>query len=224
MQLRLIILLLSLFVVTDCRRSETRQKVTNTDALGIEHPSPAPATSPAAPSPEQKTTAAASPQVKPKLDACAMLTSQEIESIQGEALKETKLSERSADGLNVSQCFFTLPTFTNSISLAVTQRADEPGARDPRQFWRDTFHRDKELRKDRDQERNRGEEEGEESRPPQKITGIGDEAFWMASRAAGILYVLKASSYIRISIGGRGDQQSKIRKSKALARKVIDRL
>jgi hypothetical protein len=210
MQLRLIVLLLFLFVITGCGRSETSQK--------------APATSPATPSPQQRTTVAASTQVKPKLDACATLTSQEIESIQGEALKETKLSERSADGLNVSQCFFTLPTFANSISLAVTQRADGPGARDPRQFWRDTFHRDKEPRKDRDRERDRGEEEGEESRPPQKISGIGDEAFWMASPAAGILYVLKGSSYVRISIGGRGDQQTKIRKSKALARKVIDRL
>ena len=153
-----------------------------------------------------------------------MLTSQEIETIQREALKETKLSETSADGFYVSQCFFTLPTFTNSISLAVTQRADGSAARDPRHFWRDTFHREKEARKDRGPDKDRREEEGEESRPPQKITGIGDEAFWVASPAAGILYVLKGSSYVRISIGGREDQQTKIRKSKALVRKVIDRL
>ena len=214
MQLRLIALVLSLFVVTGCRGSETSQKATNADALGAGYPSPSTVTTPVTLSPQQRTGAAAALQVKPKLDACAMLTSQEIESIQGEALKETKLSERSADGLNVSQCFFTLPTFTNSISLAVTQSAAGPGARDPRQFWRDTFHR----------ETDREEEEGEESRPPQKIPGIGDEAFWMVSPAAGILYVLKGSRYIRISIGGHEDQQTKIRKSKALARKVINRL
>jgi len=113
--------------------------------------------------------------------------------------------------------FFTLPTFTNSISLVVTKRGDGAGARDPRQFWRDTFHRDKEPEKDR------GEEEGE-SRPPQKVSGIGDEAFWMTSPAAGILYVLKGSSFVRISIGGREDQQTKIKKSKALAQKVLERL
>jgi hypothetical protein len=205
MQLRLIVLLLSIFVVTGCGRAETSQ---------TERASATPPTSAATPSPQQTTTVAASPQAKPKLDACAMLTSEEIKSIQGEGLKETKLSQGSADGLNVSQCFFTLPTFTNSISLAVTQRADGPGARDPRQFWKETFH---------EGEKDRKEEEGE-SRPPQKISGIGDEAFWMKSRAAGILYVLKGSSYIRISIGGRGDQQAEIRKSKALAQKVIDRL
>jgi hypothetical protein len=222
MQLRLIVLLLSLLVVTGCTRSETSQKATNTDALRTEHPSPTPATSSTSPPIQQSTIATDSTKVKAKLDACAMLTSQDIESVQGEALRETKLSGGSADGFNVSQCFFTLPTFTKSISLAITQRAEGPGARDPQQFWKDNFHQDKERKKDRDREKDR-EEESEE-RPPQKISGIGDEAFWMASRAAGILYVLKGSSYIRISIGGGGDQQTKIKKSKALAQKVIDRL
>jgi hypothetical protein len=222
--LRLIVLLLSLFVVNGCARSGTSQTETNTNALRSEQPSPTPATSAAAASPQQASTAASSPQLKPKLDACAMLTSEEIQSIQGEALKEAKLSESSGNGLRVSQCFFSLPTFTNSISLAITQKADGPGARDPKQFWKDTFHSGKQRNNDGDRERDREKEEGEESRPPQKISGIGDEAFWMASRAAGILYVLKDSSYIRISIGGGGDRQTKIGKSKALARKVIDRL
>jgi len=221
MELRLIVLLSFFVVVIGCTRSETSRTVTNTDALRSAQPSPTPR---AASSPEQRTMAATSPQVKPKLDACAMLTSQDIESVQGEGLKETKLSESSAEGFNVSQCFFTLPTFTDSISLAITQRAEGTGARDPRQFWKQNFHQDKERASDGDRERGREKEEGEESRPPLKISGIGDEAFWMASRAAGILYVLKGSSYIRISIGGRGDQQTRITKSKALARKVIDRL
>src|SRR5690242_9380454 len=213
MQLRLIVLLLSLFVVNGCARSGTSQTATNTNVLQSEHPSPAPAASAAAPSTQQ---------LKPKLDACAMLTSQEIQSIQGEGLKETKLSENSANGLYVSQCFFTLPTFTNSISLAITQRAAGPGARDPRQFWKDTFHSGKEPKNDGDREKDREKEAGESR--PQQISGIGDEAFWMASRAAGVLYVLKGSSYLRLSIGGHGDQQTDIRKSKALAQKVIDRL
>jgi len=222
MQLRLVVLLISLFVVNGCARSETSQTATSTNALQSEHPSAAPAASAVAPSPQQATTAASSPQLKPKLDACAMLTSQEIQSIQGEGFKETKLSESSANGFHVSQCFYALPTFTNSISLAITQRAAGPGARDPREFWKDTFHSGKEPKNDGD--RDREKEEGEKSKPPQQISGIGDEAFWMASRAAGILYVLKGSSYLRISIGGRGDQQMELSKSKALAQKVIDRL
>jgi hypothetical protein len=224
MQLRSIVLLLSLFVVNGCARSGTSQTATNTNVLQSEHPSPAPAASAAAPSPQQGTTAASSAQLKPRLDACAMLTSQEIQSIQGEGLKESKLSESSANGLHVSQCFFALPTFTNSISLAITQRAAGPGARDPREFWKDTFHSGKEPKNDGDRKKDREKEEGEKSKPPQQISGIGDEAFWTASRTAGVLYVLKGSSYLRISIGGRGDQQTELSKSKALAQKVIARL
>jgi hypothetical protein len=40
----------------------------------------------------------------------------------------------------------------------------------------------------------------------------------------GALYVLKGSTYLRVSVGGAGDQQSKINKSKALARLVLKRL
>jgi hypothetical protein len=222
MQPKLIVLLLCLFMVTGCRGSETSQNVSNANAT--EQPSPGSTTNPASPSTQQQTTAAAavSPNVKPKLDACAMLTSQDIQPIQGEALKEVKLTERSADGLYTSQCFFALPTFTNSISLAVTRSADGPGARNAREFWKDNFHADKERNKEREREKEREEEEGE--RPPRKIPGIGEEAFWMASPAAGILYVLKGPNYIRISIGGAGDQETKLKKSKALAQKVIERL
>jgi hypothetical protein len=37
---------------------------------------------------------------------------QGIESVQGEPLKETKPSEKSDGAFAVSQCVFTLPTFT----------------------------------------------------------------------------------------------------------------
>ena len=46
----------------------------------------------------------------------------------------------------------------------------------------------------------------------------------MGNRVGGALYVLKHNSYIRVSIGGAGDQQTKIAKSKALARLALKRL
>jgi hypothetical protein len=214
MKLKLVLFLLP-FVLAGCRGSGTSQKVTQ--------PSPMP-TSPATQSTPQKTVTADSSGVKPKVDACAMLTSKDIESIQSEPLQETKLSGTSAGGFNVSQCFFTLPTFTNSISLSVTQRGDGPGARDPKEFWRDTFHREKDLKKGGEREKGREVEQEEKSAPPKKITGIGEEAFWVGSRVAGALYVLKGHSYVRVSVGGPGDEKSKIGKSKMLAKKVINRL
>ena len=173
---------------------------------------------------------------KGKIDACALLTSPEIRSVQGEPLKETKASGSAEKGFLVSQCFFTLPTFNNSISLVVTQRGEGAGGRDPKEFWEATFEksegegekeRDKKSAKEREKEKERGkgrEEEEEEAAPAQKITGVGDEAFWTGSRVGGALYVLKGSTYLRISVGGAGDQQSKINKSKALARLALKRL
>lgn len=186
---------------------------------------------------EPLATASGATTARGKIDACALLTSQEIRSVQGEPLKETKGSGSAEKGFSVSQCFFTLPTFNNSISLVVTQKGEGADGRDPKEFWEATFdresegerekERDKKSAKEREKEKARDkdrEEEKEEAAPPQKIAGVGDEAFWTGSRVGGALYVLKDSTYLRISVGGAGDQQSKINKSKALARLALKRL
>jgi hypothetical protein len=170
--------------------------------------------------------------VKPKLDACALLTTKEIESVQGESVRETKLTGRSAGGFSMSQCFFTLPTFTNSVSLMVVQKGEGTDSREPREFWRDTFHeasreKGREKDNDRDRKHERDEQRGEddeEGAPPQRVRGVGDEAYWTGSRMGGALYVLKGDSYLRVSIGSPADQATIIKRSKALAQKAIARL
>jgi hypothetical protein len=144
--------------------------------------------------------------------ACTLLTKEEIQAVQGEQFKDTKPSQKSGAGVIVSQCYFELPTAVNSIVLTVTRKAE--GGRDPSQSWQGIFHREKALEK---------KEEGEE-KGPQKIEGIGDEAFWTGNRVGGALYVLKGNCYIRISVGGAGDEAQKIEKSKALAESVLKRL
>jgi hypothetical protein len=214
-----IVLLSSTLAIASCSKTTAPPSV-NASQAGVETSSTTSA------SPASQPMTAKAPAVKSKVDACALLTSNEIESVQGEAVKETKLSGQSSGGFNMSQCFFTLPTFNNSISLLVAQKGEGAGANDPREFWRDTFHENKAGDKDKDRDRNKrkGEEEEEERTPPQKITGIGDEAYWTGSRVGGALYVLKGNSYVRISIGGPADQATKIKKSKALAAKAIARL
>ena len=222
------------FGIVGCAKSEVPQS-----AAGNQGTTAAPTTAgspaPVAQNGEPAATTAASTG-KGKIDACALLTSPEINSVQGEPMKETKASGSAEKGFLVSQCFFTLPTFNNSISLVVTQRGEGAGGRDPKEFWEATFEksegegekeRDKKSAKEREKEKERGrgrEEEEEEAAPAQKITGVGDEAFWTGSRVGGALYVLKGSTYLRISVGGAGDQQSKINKSKALARLALKRL
>ena len=146
--------------------------------------------------------------------ACTLLTEKEIEAVQGEPFKSTKASQKSSAGLTVSQCYFELPTTVNSVVLTVTRKAEGGGARDPKKSWQETFHREKSSEK-------KGEEEEKE---PQEVEGVGDEAFWTGTHVGGALYVLKGDSYIRISVGGAGDQAQKTGKSKALAESVLKRL
>jgi hypothetical protein len=211
----------------------TATTTTTTTAAAGEQPQPASGENPA--------------QGKPKLDACTLLTKAEIESVQGEAVKETKTDGRNDGGLSVSQCFYAVANFSKSVSLAVTQPdPDNPAKLAPRDFWQRTFHRDNEKdrerakgqerererakkgekkdEKEREQSGGRGEEEGEESTPPKKVTGVGEEAYWAGSRVGGALYVLKKNAFIRISVGGPGKEEEKINKSKALAQKALKRL
>lgn len=151
------------------------------------------------------------------IDACSLLTSNEIEAIQGAPLKDTKPSANSHGGLTVSQCYFLLPTAAESIVVTVTQRADGANGRDPKQLWKETFHREK--------EKSEADRKGESKfPPPQEIPGVGDEAFWAPLGTGGSLYALKGNTQIRISVGGPGDQTAKIQKSKALAEVVLKRL
>jgi hypothetical protein len=144
--------------------------------------------------------------------ACTLLTKEEIQAVQGETFKDTKPSHKSAAGLSVSQCYFELPTAANSVVLTVTRKA--AGGRDPSQGWQDMFHSER---------RSERKEEGAE-KEPQKIDGLGEEAFWTGTRVGGALFVLKGNCYIRISVGGAGDQAQKIEKSKTLAESVLKRL
>jgi hypothetical protein len=165
--------------------------------------------------PEPKASVPAATAPAPGPDACTLLTKEDTQAVQGEPFTNTKASQAPVAGLNVSQCYFELPTAVNSIVLTVTRKAEGAGGRDPSQSWQEIFHRESPREK---------KEEGEEEREPQKVDGIGDEAFWLGNRVGGALYVLKGNSYIRISVGGAGDQAQKLEKSKTLAQSVLNRM
>lgn len=150
--------------------------------------------------------------------ACSLLTPEEIAAVQGEPFKATKASHGNVPGLDVSQCYFELPAAVNSVVLTVTRKGGGEAARDPKDSWQEIFHGP--PRPDREKER-----EGEgESKEMQEVDGLGDEAFWTGTRVGGALYVLKGNVYIRISVGGAGDQAEKTKRSKTLAEAVLKRL
>src|ERR1700692_1282419 len=169
-----------------------------------------------------------------EFDVCALITKQEIETIQGSHIKEMKSSVRSDAGFSVSQCLYSAEDFSKSVSLAVTQRDPaSSGKVSVKDFWNETFGRftdeEKKSTSDNEERKRLGEQarrEGEEKTfiPPKKIDGIGDDAFWSPNPVGGAIYVLKKDVFIRLSIGGRDNAEGKLDKSKALAQKAIDRL
>lgn len=166
---------------------------------------------------------------QPKIEACALITNDEIQQIQGAPVKDTKPSENSDGRFRIAQCFYTTNPFNKSVSLAVTQSdATSANAGNPKDFWKETFGRYEGETEEHqgDEERKEGLHEQDEKKPvaPKKIEGLGEAAFWTANRMGGALYVLKNNVFIRISIGGSDKEEVRIDRSKALARKALSRL
>jgi hypothetical protein len=142
-------------------------------------------------------------------DACALLTADEIRAVQRERPQISKPSAQPGGELVVRQCFYQLPSFEKSISLEVTSG---PAAR---AYWRKAFHETRAREKD---------EEGEPKEEPERVRGLGEEAFWTGSVRLGGLYVLQKDAILRLSIGGRDAKGAKLKKLRALARSALKRL
>jgi hypothetical protein len=144
------------------------------------------------------------------IDACALLTNADLESILGETIKDRKPGTQVAGALTTSQCFFASAS-ARSVSLTVTRT--NPAGRSgvtAREYWRRQFHA--------------GEHDAEDDRRARPVPGLGDEAFWTGTRFAGALYVLRGDVFVRISVGGIGDEKARIDASKRLAREVLRRV
>jgi hypothetical protein len=187
---------------------------------------------------QANSTSSATVPAKGVIDGCALLTADELKAVQGEAPSESKSSTRPNSAFAVSQCFYTMPTFNKSVSLEVTRNRPDNAAGNVRQFWKERFQEpaEKGAEGEREKERKRGkaeagkkeergereEEEGEAKLT--RVTGVGEEAFWGGDARAGVLYVIKNDSILRLSIGGPDDVNVKIQKLKTLAQKALKRL
>ncbi|HEY6908663.1 MAG TPA: hypothetical protein VI356_04780 [Myxococcales bacterium] len=141
------------------------------------------------------------------LQACWLLTSADIASVQREAPTEKRETVSRRGELDVAQCFYVLPTFARSVSLelargnvaALLERARAP----------------------------RGEAEGKEEAAEDAIVRVprlGDEAFWSGSARLGGLYVRRGDLLLRIAVGGAESRAAKLVKLRRLARIALRRL
>ena len=104
-----------------------------------------------------------------------------------------------------------------SVVVTVTSRGQGPDAKEPRQFWAEKFHSEGNEEKD-------AEEPQRRQAPPEKVEGVGGEAYWVESGSTGALYALQANRFIRVAIGGSDDKTIKMQKAKRLAGLVLNRL
>jgi len=154
------------------------------------------------------------------LDACSLLTKEEVGSVQGSAVNDTKRSERSDDLFRFAECFYTTAESNKSVNLAlVQQRPDQQNKSSPKDFWNKKFdpYRNEEPK-------TKSGDEKEQAPGPKKISNLGDDAYWAGNRFGGTLYVLKGDAFISIGLGGTDDEETKLKKSKALAQKALQRL
>lgn len=178
---------------------------------------------------------------KANIPACTALTSAEIESVQGEAVRETQGNNQTGGGLLISHCVYVLPTFNKSLSFDIT-RADQSSASKEalKKFWEIRF-RQPPRREEEEEERERGEkrerEEGsgkkseaerekekEDKAKSRPVSGVGEEAFWVGGRIKGTLYVRSKDVVITLSLGGAEEDQAKIKKTSLLAQMALKRL
>ena len=202
-------------------------------AVGLRAGQAAPADGPAGDSPQKSTKSARTAGSAKEIDVCALLTSAEIEAVQGEPVKETKPSARPTGGFLLLQCFFPTATFAKSVSLtlAVPDPA-KPSAPGPREYWQKQFHPPEQGEKEKDEPaagqakapKKTEEEREKELSKPRPVDGVGEEAYWVGNAITGALYVLKGNAFLRISVGGEKDESARIAKTKTLAQKALKRL
>ncbi len=164
-----------------------------------------------------------------KKDACILLTSAEIDAVQGEPVKETKASVQPNGEMLISECLFLATNFAKSVNVALaTPTSALPSAFTPRKFWQNQFHasemEEDKLRAAGKREQKREPEGEEEGRKPRRIEGLGEDAYWVGTPFTGALYVLQGDNFVRISIGGVGEESVRIEKTKILARALVKRL
>lgn len=203
---------------------------------------PAPATPAATPAP-------AAAQI-PLSKTCTLLSPEELKEVQGEAPSDAQGSEHSAESLSMSQCLFRLPTFDRSVNLEVVSAPAGAPAGALKEYWRRRFHpdaiearellrqREEELKLRREEELKREREAGqvreggrrkknreEEHWRPQRVAGVGNEAYWSGNQRMWTLSVLGREKVVRVTlVGGPDVQAESLKRATELARRVLKRL
>jgi hypothetical protein len=177
------------------------------------------------PPPEQKAVANVAGSA---IAACSLVTTEEVGAIQGATITDGKSSVSPSGKVLMSHCYYSSNEPNLAVSLAVIQPSNEStSGAEARDYWANrfgSFAGESSGEKEGNGKKVEKGEEKERAAPPKKIDGIGEQAYWSGNRFGGALYLLKNNVIVRVSVGGPGSEEDKIRKSKAIAQKAIERL
>ncbi len=155
------------------------------------------------------------------IDVCKLLTNAEIEAVQGEHVEQTRPNTRASGGLLISDCLFRTTTPSKSVSVELVMRdPNSSSALTPQEYWRKQFGSVGPETETQTSETR----EGHETPNARRITGIGQQAYWVGNPIAGALYVLQGERFMRVSVGGVRDEKVRIERSKAIAVAALKRL
>jgi len=163
----------------------------------------------------------ASPSGAGFIDACALIEKAEIQAVQGAPVQSTVPSTQSSGALAISQCYYTVSSGDGSKNLSVHLEVIQADPKSPnavKEYWERSFGEKGKT------EKGEREEEEKESKPPQRVSGVGEEAFWIGNSRVGALYALKKGKLVRVSIGGADDPKTRLEKTKKLVVSVLKRL
>lgn len=159
-------------------------------------------------------------------DACNLTSQSEIATVQGGQVQGGQPSSHKQGDLVISQCYYPAVSGDGRANLSVYLQVIRPDSNSARrdalkEFWKDQLDRDRKAQRRVEN----AEEQAPEKRlkPPVPVSGLGDEAFWLAGRRGGALYVRTHDSVLRVTVG-EADVKTQMEKSKALARKILKRL
>jgi hypothetical protein len=151
--------------------------------------------------------------------ACQLLSAADVAAVQGQPFADAKLTEATAGGLALSQCFYELADFTKSVSVELIRDDATAEGNGAVEFWRDLEEKNGEEAGERESE---GEKEEEGAGLP--VHGLGHEALWSGTKISGALYVRAGDAVLRISVGGPGSEADKRAKAKQLAERALHRM
>jgi hypothetical protein len=162
-------------------------------------------------------------------DACGLITREEIQQVQGSSVKQMKGTGTSDGRVRALQCYYSTEPPNRSVILMATQ--NDPEAKEKngaRELWQQIFAKYDRMKSKHMEEEDRNhpdtDEEQEHKVEVKEIEGTGDQAFWVSSRVAALLYVRKKDSYICVNVFGPDPEEARLSRARTLAQKALDRL